>query len=948
MRFSLLVVASSSLACLAWPTAARAFAPETTPTPSPVPILGGDVVEPCGFPTAVSLGGSCTATLVHPRVVVYAAHCGDQVPWIRFGDRIEDAPGFEVVPERCETHPIGQFGFGTDAAYCLLAEPVEGIPSVPPLMGCEAEAALQVGQPVTAVGYGTSDDELEPYGIKRFLDTEITALSWDEVFIGGVDEGVCYGDSGGPTYAQAADGSWRSFGITSWGQPGCGLGGYLSTIPHNIEWIETASGIDITPCHDGAGNWDPSPECTGFDLSLHADGGDWAAGCEFGEVSGWVDTCGAPFDPELVDAVPPVLTIVSPLSYSRVELPEGAETVGVAVEIETEDPGGWGVGAVELVIERDGDELGRLPDPAKPFGFENLVFTQGVWTLRVEGSDRAGNAAESEPVIFGVGVDPPPAPEPEPEPSDDTAGSDGSTTAPPGSTGETEDTGDTETTGAPLVGDTGCGCRSGGSSGGLPWLLLVGLLGLRRRRALLGAGLWAAAACGDDVPDATPGDGSTGGTASSGTSAASSSSAAPDDTGTDATASTSSDGGPVVGCGNGIVEDDERCDDGNQIDGDGCSAACEPSGELLEALGWPGRDNSAYGAAIALAADDTFVVTGWRDVEDAGTVAVVLGLSPDLRVAWSTEVEGGSPADRLFPEGLAIADDGAIWAVGRSLRDMDGTDVEEPWIARFESDGTLAWSVVVPDASATYREVAVLPGGDAVAVGWEALPDETNRMLVRRHAADDGAEAWMERSPEEEPESVGLSIATTAAGEVVVGGWIRGLYDYRDLRLQGYDEDGTPTVTTIFDEPLTSYYPRDLEVDSSGDVVVCGSVVRASADNAMLGRFTLGAPSPAVWLQRIEAVGPGSTGCEGLALDADSRVAFAGYAFYGDTSFDPIVGRLAADGEILWSGRVPASEGFLSDSAEGLVLDVAGDLVVVGGTESGTNGQQLWVGRVRG
>ena len=192
--------------------------PELGSEPTETQIYGGEVVDSCGWPSVVQVsgpgGGSCTGTLVHPWVVVYAAHCGDEVPWIRFGDRIEDAPGFQVVPERCETHPVGQFGFGTDAAYCLLSEPVEGIPVTPPLMGCEAEAALQVGNPVTAVGYGQSDDEADPYGVKRFLDTTITAISWDEVFIGGVDEGVCYGDSGGPTYVQLEDGSWRSFGIT--------------------------------------------------------------------------------------------------------------------------------------------------------------------------------------------------------------------------------------------------------------------------------------------------------------------------------------------------------------------------------------------------------------------------------------------------------------------------------------------------------------------------------------------------------------------------------------------------------------------------------------------------------------------------------------------------------------------------------------------------------------
>ena len=27
-------------------------------------------------------------------------------------------------------------------------------------------------------------------------------------------------------------------------------------------------------------------------------------------------------------------------------------------------------------------------------------------------------------------------------------------------------------------------------------------------------------------------------------------------------------------CGNGLIEDDEECDDGNEIDGDGCSIIC--------------------------------------------------------------------------------------------------------------------------------------------------------------------------------------------------------------------------------------------------------------------------------------------------------------------------------------------------------------------------------------
>ena len=147
---------------------------------SPQTILGGDIVGACGWPNVVSIAGSCSGTLIHPQVVLYAAHCGDQVPWVRFADTIE-GPSREVVPERCETHPIGSFGFGTDFAYCVLPEAVTDVPITPPLMGCDVDARLAVGQPATIVGFGQSDDPDEPYGIKRQVTTEITGLSWNEL-----------------------------------------------------------------------------------------------------------------------------------------------------------------------------------------------------------------------------------------------------------------------------------------------------------------------------------------------------------------------------------------------------------------------------------------------------------------------------------------------------------------------------------------------------------------------------------------------------------------------------------------------------------------------------------------------------------------------------------------------------------------------------------------------
>jgi len=51
--------------------------------------------------------------------------------------------------------------------------------------------------------------------------------------------------------------------------------------------------------------------------------------------------------------------------------------------------------------------------------------------------------------------------------------------------------------------------------------------------------------------------------------------------------------GPALTCGNGTVDDGETCDDGNRVDGDGCSANCvdetmtPPGGGCCSAAGGP-------------------------------------------------------------------------------------------------------------------------------------------------------------------------------------------------------------------------------------------------------------------------------------------------------------------------------------------------------------------------
>lgn len=259
-------------------------------------IYGGQPTASCEWPTSVFLGG-CSGTLVHPRLVIYAAHCGDNIPEVAFG---EDGshPNRVVATEKCETFPggspTGGNAHGTDFAYCTLKEAQDDIPIVPVLMGCETEI-LKPGQEVVAVGFGNT--EQGQFGIKHAVTMPFRYFDqYGQAFIGGAGKDTCQGDSGGPVYVRLADQSWRVFGITSYGD-GCGGGGWYSVMHRKIEWVEKKSGIDVTPCHNARGDWEPSADCGNFPVDTSGESANWMHGCAQEVDSGYSTTCGGPYVP---------------------------------------------------------------------------------------------------------------------------------------------------------------------------------------------------------------------------------------------------------------------------------------------------------------------------------------------------------------------------------------------------------------------------------------------------------------------------------------------------------------------------------------------------------------------------------------------------------------------------------------------------------------------------
>lgn len=380
----------------------------------------------------------------------------------------------------------------------------------------------------------------------------------------------------------------------------------------------------------------------------------------------------------------------------------------------------------------------------------------------------------------------------------------------------------------------------------------------------------------------------------------------------------SASSGEPTPCGNGVVDPGEACDDGNDVDDDGCRDDCTLGFALEYELRFDGdvvgdfvlRDDELWLVGGANTGGGPLAPTAWHLTPD--------GVASTWAYAATNPMGGQFNSAVALPSGDVIATGSVTYSgsVPLGILVRFNPDQEQPvWVdVRPESDGLSEGARVVLDGDGV-----VWAGHDSLGTALFDFDVFVERINL------DGHLQWTRRF------NAGLMSLDQVQGLAIDAQRDVHLAMSTDSEEQGpqpwlmkMDANGTLVLNVLLDEGLT---PRDLEIDEDGNLVVGGTDERG----LWIERHS---PSELDLVRRETVAGERLLG----ALLPDGH---GGTWVAGSAMGEIWMGLVTHNGEVPWS---ESSRGNANDEDLGVAVVRFGDSIVFAGSESIPNGGvEVWV-----
>lgn len=375
--------------------------------------------------------------------------------------------------------------------------------------------------------------------------------------------------------------------------------------------------------------------------------------------------------------------------------------------------------------------------------------------------------------------------------------------------------------------------------------------------------------------------------------------------------------GPL--CGNGVVDDGEACDDGNQDGDDGCDVACLPTGVPLWTVV---SEPSSTILSVALDAAGNVFLAGYEDSEDEFyTDAIVRKLDADGNELLAFSFTGVDQVDD-YARAIAVGPDGSFYVAGEEgLLGFIGRG----FIRKYDPAGQELWTYTQmsdnPDSGIVRGRGLAVDGGTIAAV---LVDENASSLAATAHvlALDPAGQLlWSDATPDA---LYAFDLALTHEGDIVVaGGQFSGEGDDHDGLAIKYSPAGQELWRrTYLDQPGEDGKAYGLAVSAAGDIALVGEQFSEGGSGYDIWLARLDAAGTVVWAEVYEGVDGFDTGFAAAWRGDDIYV--AGILYVEGEYDNRWVGRFAGGGSLVWT-----SSGDRANSNDGAFDIAASDAMIV-------------------